>query len=116
MPEMDGFATMNRLNELNYDIPVLFLTGAGTMDYAVKAIHLGVYDFLTKPIEDLDIFNVKIRRAIEKIFKVRVADVKTMQVKGKVKRRGRVVGKRKDWKKAIVKLMPGERIDFFEGV
>lgn len=66
MPEMDGFETMDRLNELNLDIPVLFLTGAGSMDYAVKAINLGAYDFLTKPIEDLDIFNVKIRRAIEK--------------------------------------------------
>lgn len=59
---------------------------------------------------------VEIRRAIEQIFNVRVDDVKTMQVKGKVKRRGQIVGKRKDWKKAIVKLMPGERIDFFEGV
>jgi large subunit ribosomal protein L23 len=59
---------------------------------------------------------VEIRRAIEQIFNVRVAEVKTMQVKGKVKRRGRILGKRKDWKKAIVKLMPGERIDFFEGV
>ena len=66
MPDMDGFETMNRLNGLNFDIPVLFLTGAGSMDYAVKAINLGAYDFLTKPIEDLDIFNVKIRRAIEK--------------------------------------------------
>lgn len=66
MPEMDGFEAMNKLNELNLDIPVLFLTGAGSMDYAVKAINLGAYDFLTKPIEDLDIFNVKIRRAIEK--------------------------------------------------
>jgi putative nucleotidyltransferase with HDIG domain len=36
------------------------------MDYVVKAINLGAYDFLTKPIEDIDIFNVKIRRAIEK--------------------------------------------------
>ena len=59
---------------------------------------------------------IEIRRAIEKIFKVRVAEVRTMQVKGKVKQRGRIVGKRRDWKKAIVKLMPGERIDFFEGV
>jgi putative nucleotidyltransferase with HDIG domain len=66
MPDMDGFETMLRLNDLNYDVPVLFLTGAGSMDYAVKAINLGAYDFLTKPIEDLDIFNVKIRRAIEK--------------------------------------------------
>jgi len=66
MPGMGGFETMDKLNELNLDIPVLFLTGAGSMDYAVKAINLGVYDFLTKPIEDLDIFNVKVRRAIEK--------------------------------------------------
>ena len=66
MPDMDGFETMAELNKLNYDIPVLFLTGAGSMDYAVKSINLGAYDFLTKPIEDLDIFNVKISRAIEK--------------------------------------------------
>lgn len=66
MPEMDGFETINALNDLEYEIPVLFLTGAGSMDYAVRAINLGAYDFLTKPIEDLDIFNVKIRRAIEK--------------------------------------------------
>lgn len=66
MPDMDGFATINALNDLEYDIPVLFLTGAGSMDYAVQAINLGAYDFLTKPIEDLEIFNVKIRRAIEK--------------------------------------------------
>ncbi len=66
MPDMDGFETMNQLNRLDFDIPVLFLTGAGSMDYAVKAINLGAYDFLTKPIEDLDIFNVKIRRAVEK--------------------------------------------------
>ena len=66
MPDMDGFQTMNALNDLDMNIPVLFLTGAGSMDYAMKAINLGAYDFLTKPIEDLDIFNVKIRRAIEK--------------------------------------------------
>jgi len=66
MPGMGGFETIGELNRLALDIPVLFLTGAGSMDYAVKAINAGVYDFLTKPIEDLDIFNVKIRRAIEK--------------------------------------------------
>jgi putative two-component system response regulator len=66
MPGMDGFDTLYKLNQLNYEIPVLFLTGAGSMDYAIKAINLGAYDFLTKPIEDLDIFNVKIQRALEK--------------------------------------------------
>ncbi len=59
---------------------------------------------------------IEIKKAIETIFNVRVASVKTMQITGKTKRRGRILGKRRDWKKAIVKLMPGERIDFFEGV
>ena len=59
---------------------------------------------------------IEIRRAIETIFNVRVAGVKTMQITGKKKQRGRIIGKRRDWKKAIVTLMPGERIDFFEGV
>ena len=58
---------------------------------------------------------VEIKKAVEDIFKVRVATVRTMQVKGKTKQRGRIIGKRRDWKKAIVRLMPGERIDFFEG-
>ncbi len=59
---------------------------------------------------------IEIKQAIEKVFNVRVSDVKTIQVTGKIKQRGRIIGKRRDWKKAIVKLMPGERIDFFEGV
>jgi large subunit ribosomal protein L23 len=58
---------------------------------------------------------VEIKKAVENIFNVRVAAVRTMQIKGKIKQRGRILGKRRDWKKAIVKLMPGERIDFFEG-
>ena len=59
---------------------------------------------------------VEIKRAIENIFKVKVSGVRTIQVIGKKKQRGRIIGKRRDWKKAIVTLMPGERIDFFEGV
>ena len=59
---------------------------------------------------------VEIKRAVETIFNVNVAAVRTMQVKGKIKRRVRIVGKRKDWKKAVVTLLPGQRIDFFEGV
>jgi large subunit ribosomal protein L23 len=58
---------------------------------------------------------IEIKQAVETAFKVKVANIQTMQVKGKVKRRGRSVGKRRDWKKAIVTLLPGERIDFFEG-
>ena len=58
---------------------------------------------------------VEIRKAIESIFDVKVASVRTVSVKGKKKRRGRIIGKRKDWKKAMVTLAPGHRIKFFEG-
>ena len=66
MPDMDGFETLARLNQQRVDIPVLFLTGAGSMDYAVKAINLGAYDFLTKPIADIELFHAKIKQAAEK--------------------------------------------------
>lgn len=59
---------------------------------------------------------VEIRHAVEKVFNVRVEKVRTMQVKGKVKRVGRTLGKRRDWKKAIVTLAKGQHIEFFEGV
>ncbi|MFA7348600.1 MAG: HD domain-containing phosphohydrolase [Desulfurivibrionaceae bacterium] len=66
MPGLDGFETLKLINDRSYGIPVIFLTGAGSMEYAVKAINLGAYDFIPKPIEDLDIFNIKVKRAIEK--------------------------------------------------
>lgn len=59
---------------------------------------------------------MEIKDAVERIFNTKVRTVRTIQMKGKVKRRGKVVGKRRDWKKAIVRLMPGQKIDFFEGV
>ena len=66
MPVMDGFATLEALNKKQTDIPVLFFTGSGSLDYAVKALNLGAYDFLTKPINDLNLFSAKIKRAVEK--------------------------------------------------
>ncbi len=66
MPGLDGFETLKLINDRDYGIPVIFLTGAGSMEYAVKAINLGAYDFIPKPLEDLDIFHIKVKRAIEK--------------------------------------------------
>lgn len=59
---------------------------------------------------------VEIRQAVEELFKVKVLGVNTVRVFGKTKRMGKTEGKRSDFKKAIVKLAPGERIGFFEGV
>lgn len=58
---------------------------------------------------------IEIKSAIEQLFKVRVLNVNTINVLGKVKRLGRKYGKRPDWKKAIVTLKEGDRIEFFEG-
>ena len=59
---------------------------------------------------------VQIRQAVEKLFKVKVLSVRTMNVTGKKKRLGKFLGRKSDWKKAIVKLREGDRIEFFEGV
>lgn len=58
----------------------------------------------------------EIKKAIEKIFKVTVLSVRTQNRLGKRKRLGRSVGRRRSWKKAIVTLRQGDRVDFFEGV
>lgn len=58
---------------------------------------------------------IEVKRAVEEVFGVRVSTVRTMQIRGKQKRRGRILGRRRSWKKAVVTLMPGERIEFFEG-
>jgi large subunit ribosomal protein L23 len=58
----------------------------------------------------------EIRQAIEHYFGVKVTDVRTMNVRGKVKRLGRFSGKRADWKKAIVTLAEGDSIDLFDQV
>ena len=59
---------------------------------------------------------IEIKKAVEEIFKVKVDSVTTMICKGKTKRMGRYEGKRPDWKKAIVTLKEGEKLDFIEGV
>ena len=58
---------------------------------------------------------IEIAKAVSEIFKVKVAKVNKVNVLGKKKRMGRTQGKRPDYKKAIVKLAPGETIEFFEG-
>ena len=63
-----------------------------------------------------DANKIEIRKAVEEIFQVKVVDVNTTRIKGKWKRLGWHRGKRADWKKAIVTLAPGQKIELFEGV
>ena len=60
---------------------------------------------------------IEVKRAVEELFKVKVEEVRLFNVRGKMKRMGRWVGKRRDWRKAYVRLKEGEKApDFVEGV
>jgi large subunit ribosomal protein L23 len=64
-----------------------------------------------------DANKIEVKKAVESRFGVKVAEVRVANMHGKVRRRGRFVGKRPDWKKAYVRLAEGEKpIEFFEGV
>jgi large subunit ribosomal protein L23 len=63
-----------------------------------------------------DANKIEIRHAVEKLWNVDVVDVRTLVVRGKEKRMGRFVGKRSNWKKAVVTIAAGQNVEFFEGV
>jgi large subunit ribosomal protein L23 len=63
-----------------------------------------------------DANKIEIKRAVEAVFHVKVDSVQTMQLQGKLKRQGRAVGRRNDWKKAIVTLKPDQKIELFEQI
>ncbi len=63
-----------------------------------------------------DATKADIKRAVEEVFKVKVMGVRTSVVRGKNARVGRFAGKKRNWKKAYVKLGEGHTIEFFEGV
>ena len=62
-----------------------------------------------------DANKIEIKKTIEKVFKVTVLNVNTISNRGKKKRMGRFTGRRPDWKKAIVTLKDGDKIEYFEG-
>ncbi|MBI2212182.1 MAG: 50S ribosomal protein L23 [Thermoanaerobaculia bacterium] len=60
---------------------------------------------------------IEVRRAVEALFNVKVEEVRLFNVRGKLKRLGRNIGRRSDWRKAYVRLKAGEKApEFFEGV
>lgn len=66
---------------------------------------------------DVKANKIQVKNAVEQLFKVKVEEVRLFNVRGKVKRMGRYAGKRRDWRKAYVRLKEGEKApDFIEGV
>lgn len=70
------------------------------------------YAFMVDPASN----KVEIKRAVEQKYSVTVVTVNTLNVRGKIKRMGRFSGKRADWKKAIVTLKAGDRIELAQNV
>ena len=68
--------------------------------------------FLVHP----DANKIQIRQAVESLLKVKVSRVNVVNIRSKMKRLGRFVGKRSDWKKAFVTLKEGEKLELFESV
>lgn len=63
-----------------------------------------------------DANKIEIKKAVEEAFQVSVQSVNVLNVRGKLKRVGRKLGRRRNWRKAIVTLKEGSTIEFFEGV
>lgn len=73
---------------------------------------LNAYSFRVKP----SATKQQIAKAVEEVFSVTVLAVHTIRMEGKLKRMGRFAGRRSSWKKAVVTLKKGDKVDFFEGV
>lgn len=66
MPVMDGFEVMRRLRQLDRNVKIIVLTGCGTPDTAIRALKkYGAYDFLTKPLEDINQLFISIEKALK---------------------------------------------------
>lgn len=63
-----------------------------------------------------DANKIEIKRAVEEVLKVKVDSVNVIRIEGKKKKLGKFEGKKNNWKKAIVTLKPGEKLNLFEGL
>jgi large subunit ribosomal protein L23 len=79
-----------------------------------KSYHGSVNGIYTFRVHE-DAHKTQVRQAIEELFDVHVVRVNVLTVKAKPKRRGRILGTKPGWKKAIVQLRPGETIEVFQG-
>src|SRR5690349_12104150 len=78
IPKMDGMEVLSKLIEKNVDVPIVMISGHGTIDTAVEAIKKGAYDFISKP-PDLNRLLVTVRNALDR--NNLVAETKTLRRK-----------------------------------
>ncbi|MCK5196070.1 MAG: response regulator, partial [Desulfobulbaceae bacterium] len=73
MPEMDGFELLCKVREENADVPVIIISGIGTMQDVIEALRRGAWDYLAKPIEDMGFLHHAVEKALERASLVKVA-------------------------------------------
>jgi DNA-binding NtrC family response regulator len=104
MPGMDGLEVLRRIKEIEADLPVVMISGHGTIETAVEATRMGAYDFLQKPL-DKDKLLIVVRNAIEKKHLL----LENKRMKEKVEGKGTILGesqKIKDVLAAIERVAP----------
>ncbi len=89
MPNLDGMETLERIQLLAPDVPVIMISGHGTIDTAVEAVKLGAFDFISKP-PDLNRLLITVRNAMDK--KSLISEKRTLQRKVKSSQNTEIVG------------------------
>lgn len=87
MPEMDGLELLSKLADIEYDAPVVMISGHGNIETAVECIKKGAFDFIEKPI-DLNRLLITVRNALDKVVLV----TETKSLKRKVARKHQMIG------------------------
>tara|TARA_R110002072_G_scaffold80176_1_gene184473 strand:- start:109 stop:1275 length:1167 start_codon:yes stop_codon:yes gene_type:complete len=108
MPKMDGIEVLEKLQEMQHDLPVVMISGHGTIETAVEAIKMGAFDFIAKPL-DLNRLLVTVRNALDKSELVQ--ETKTLRKKVHLSKLNDIVGESKaiqEVKSLIAKVAPTE--------
>lgn len=106
MPKMDGIEVLEKLQEMHHDLPVVMISGHGTIETAVEAIKMGAFDFIAKPL-DLNRLLVTVRNALDKSELVQ--ETKTLRKKVHLSKLNDIVGESKaiqEVKSLITKVAP----------
>jgi len=89
MPVLDGFAVVEQLAAGFPETPVIVISGAGNISEAIRALRLGAWDYITKPVEDLDVLEITVRRVLERARLMRENREYRQRLEGLVEERTR---------------------------
>ncbi len=124
MPEVDGLSVLDYVSTRHPDIPVIAVSGTGNINDVIEALHYGAWDYILKPVEDLNILLYAVKRALEKVrldrenraYRERLeaeVEIKTAQLKEANIRLQSINHELKEIVKSTSKLISINRIDHF---